>query len=142
MVEEKPLDLQQALIECFNLNEMRQICFELGIDYDDILGNTPTDKSRELILFLHRRNKLHQLVYLCSQKRDHIDWSYLLKAYEKGKNRYSFAKREIVVGSSIFGLIAILLAFIFGGTIATVISFAIGIILIVILILFVVLDDA
>lgn len=49
-------------MERFDLEELRTLAFELGIDYDSLPGEGKAGKVRELILFLDRRGKLGQLL--------------------------------------------------------------------------------
>lgn len=46
------------LIEKFSTAELRTLCFEFKVDYDDIAGETRQEKARELVLYLKRRDKL------------------------------------------------------------------------------------
>jgi Effector-associated domain 7 len=40
----------------FNDSELRTLCFNLGVDYDVLQGSGKSDKARELIIYLDRRN--------------------------------------------------------------------------------------
>lgn len=53
--------LFQILSGTFNNGELRDLCFELGIEYDDLLGETRRDKARELVAFARRRDRLAEL---------------------------------------------------------------------------------
>src|SRR6185503_14426446 len=46
--------LRQILISHFNESELRDLCFDLGIDYEVLGGDDKTDKARELILYFGR----------------------------------------------------------------------------------------
>jgi hypothetical protein len=46
------------LKEKFNLSQLKTLCFEYGVDYDDIPGENKEDKARELILDVRRKEKL------------------------------------------------------------------------------------
>jgi len=48
------------LIEKFSTAELKTLCFEFNVDYDDISGDTKRDKARELILYLKRRDRLNE----------------------------------------------------------------------------------
>ncbi|MCB0368634.1 MAG: hypothetical protein KDD45_04100 [Bdellovibrionales bacterium] len=58
----------------FNLDELRTLCFSLGVDYDDLVGEGKSGKIRELILYCQRKNMLGDLVNQCSQMRPHSLW--------------------------------------------------------------------
>ncbi len=45
-------DLSQFLSDYFNLEEIRTLCFELGVNYENLPGDTRSRKARELIIHL------------------------------------------------------------------------------------------
>ena len=53
--------LVKALEDEFSLEEIRNLCFDLGLDPDNIPGNTKASKARELILYCERRGTVRQL---------------------------------------------------------------------------------
>lgn len=55
---ERQQHLFQVLADSFNNGELRDLCFELGIEYDDLMGETRRDKARELVAFARRRDRL------------------------------------------------------------------------------------
>ena len=64
-----------ALIKTgFNISELNEICFLIGIDEDSIAGNTIEDRSRSLIRYAFRHNQLQQLVNRCKELRPHLNW--------------------------------------------------------------------
>ena len=69
----KMVNFHQKLTAYFTLDELRTLCFELGLDPD----NFPPLKEgfvRELIIYLSHRGTLSQLISLCKKKRPHINW--------------------------------------------------------------------
>ncbi len=54
--------LYEVLDGRFSLEELQALCFELGLDWDDLAGGTRGAKARELIGFLRRRERLDALV--------------------------------------------------------------------------------
>ena len=56
-----PNRILQTLVDNFSLSDLKLICFQLGIDYEEIAGETKTDKARELILFMQRNGRLSEL---------------------------------------------------------------------------------
>jgi hypothetical protein len=50
--------VQYALAQYLDQNELAQLAFELGIDFDDLPGSTKEQKARELALFADRRGGL------------------------------------------------------------------------------------
>ena len=66
--------LRSGLIRYFSLSELHDLCFELGIDFDDLGGASKADKARELISYLDRRGRLPELVRILRQQRPHVAW--------------------------------------------------------------------
>lgn len=69
-------ELLNLIGNSFNLAEIRTLCLELMVDYEDILGDTKTDKVRELILYFYRFNRLPDLVQYCRKKRPNLMWPH------------------------------------------------------------------
>lgn len=63
--------LRQLLLSRFSEEELRNLVFDLGIDWDVLPGGAKGDKIRELILFLERRKALMTLVsYIHTMRPD------------------------------------------------------------------------
>lgn len=65
---------RQKIAKHFNDSELRALCFDMGIDYEDLGGNGKADKIRELIAYCERRNNLAELLDICRQQRPDISW--------------------------------------------------------------------
>ena len=59
-------NLHQALIDHYNLEELRTLCAQLNIPFEDLGGEGRQAKARELILWLERRGRLDELSVLIS----------------------------------------------------------------------------
>ena len=68
------LQIFRKMEPLFNLSELQNLSFELGINFEDINGQNRIDKLRELLTFIERRNRLDELIKKCAEKRPHIDW--------------------------------------------------------------------
>ncbi len=66
-----PRQLQSQLTRLFNAEELRTLCFELNVDYDDLAGESKSGKARELVTYLNRRGRLAELPTLISKLRPH-----------------------------------------------------------------------
>lgn len=66
--------LRQNLVEHFSDSELRDVCFDLSVEYDALAGETKSDKARELISYLDRRDRLEALMALCARLRPAIAW--------------------------------------------------------------------
>lgn len=64
--------LRRALDDGYNDSELRDLCFELGIDYDDLSGDNQSAKARELVSYAMRRNLLARLVEHVMRDRPHL----------------------------------------------------------------------
>ena len=51
-----------ARLQPLSLEEVRTLVFELGIDYDELAGETKTGKLRELLRYVQRQDQLPRLV--------------------------------------------------------------------------------
>jgi formylglycine-generating enzyme required for sulfatase activity len=68
------LRLLQAVSRYFSEEELRTLCYELEIDYDDLPARGKTSKARELIFHCERTRQLGDLIALCQEKRPLVDW--------------------------------------------------------------------
>lgn len=66
--------LRTILETHFNISELQTLCQDLDVVYDQLGGSTLSDKSRELIDFLDRRQRLPELVAVGKVLRPDIDW--------------------------------------------------------------------
>lgn len=64
--------LRQALDDGYNDSELRDLCFDLGIDYDDLPGDNQSAKARELVLYAKRRDLTANLVAHIMKDRPHL----------------------------------------------------------------------
>ncbi|MCA9921714.1 MAG: hypothetical protein KC421_05050 [Anaerolineales bacterium] len=61
--------LLQIIDNLYNLDDFRTLCYELGVDMDNLAGESKIGKARELILSLAREAKLLNLIFKIHQKR-------------------------------------------------------------------------
>jgi hypothetical protein len=61
--------LRQFIHLYFNESELRDLYFELDVDYDSLPGQGKRDKAREIVAFCNRHSKLPDLINLCRQER-------------------------------------------------------------------------
>lgn len=72
--QEDLTELRQVLARCFSEEELRTLCFDLSVDYDDLPAEGRASKARELLLFLVRRDRIPELVEAVKQLRPDIRW--------------------------------------------------------------------
>ncbi len=58
----------------FSLEELKTICFNLGVDPESIPGTTKDSTAREMLLYFRRRDQIDILIEECRQQRPHISW--------------------------------------------------------------------
>jgi formylglycine-generating enzyme required for sulfatase activity len=66
--------LRRNLRTCFDESELRDLCFDIGIDYDSLRGEGKGDKARELVAYLERRGRLSELIEVCEELRPKVPW--------------------------------------------------------------------
>jgi DNA-binding response OmpR family regulator len=66
--------LREQLTQRLSLSEVQSLCFDLGVDYDDLRGETKADKIREFIDYLQRRRSLPELLSRGRELRSDISW--------------------------------------------------------------------
>ena len=84
--------LRRSINKHFNKTEFRNLCFDLSVDYEELGGETLSDKVRELILFLERHHGLDKLLNICAIARPNFDWSMV--------NRLSEPQTPIIISQS------------------------------------------
>jgi len=76
--KEKQVDsakLRQLIIYCFDINELRDLCFDLAVDYDALPGEDKPNKARELVAFFQRPTRsIDELIQVCSRLRPKAPW--------------------------------------------------------------------
>lgn len=84
----EPLDLprlRQAIVESFSLEDLNDLCFELGFDSDEVPTGTLSVRARELVLLFSRRNDLARLLEKLVQLRPHVEWWGLIRSTAAGE---------------------------------------------------------
>ena len=70
----KLINLHSLIEQQFNLDELSNLCFRLGVDYENLEGVTKSRKSQELVKYCERHNQLEQLIKQCLALRPYADW--------------------------------------------------------------------
>ena len=66
--------LRQLLTDYFNETELRNLCFDLDVEYENLSGPTKADKARELVSLLKRSDRIPELLKRCSKLRPNVPW--------------------------------------------------------------------
>lgn len=66
--------LRHVLEQYFNESELHTLCFNLGIDYEQLSGTNKSDKARELVTYAERHGRLSELEMRCRALRPNAEW--------------------------------------------------------------------
>ena len=66
--------LRENLIRYFAGEELRTLCHDLGVDYDDLKGEGKTARARDLIVYLDHRGRISELIEKCIELRPQVHW--------------------------------------------------------------------
>lgn len=64
--------LHQMFIERFSESDLRSLTFYLNIDYEELAGEGVASKARELIQYVERRGRIHDLLEVIQRSRPDI----------------------------------------------------------------------
>jgi hypothetical protein len=71
----QPIDLprlREQIRALFSDSELRDLCMDLGVDFENLPGAAKGDKARELILYMERQARLPDLIRRVIALRPHI----------------------------------------------------------------------
>jgi hypothetical protein len=66
------MQLNRVIADYFTLEDIRTLCFELGIDYEDVPGDSKSDKIRELLIYTYNRGLVSKLAARVQQHRPEV----------------------------------------------------------------------
>lgn len=69
-----PVRLWQVLDEHFTFDELHNLCFALGIDFENIPGDGKKSKARGIVIYCRNRATMEQLVSMVRQERPNLGW--------------------------------------------------------------------
>ena len=75
MSQQTTNSLPEQISQHFSLDELRALCYDLKIEYENVRGETRDAKALSLVTLCTRQGKLDQLVTLCQEKRPFIPWN-------------------------------------------------------------------
>lgn len=64
--------LRRTLTEHFDIEELRTLCFDLGVDFGSLGGEGKIGKVRELVVFMARRGRLEELIWALRRARPNL----------------------------------------------------------------------
>ncbi len=75
----EPTILRRLIVKHFSDSELRDLCFDLTIDYENLPGPTKNDKARELVTYCERFGRTADLFALCRQQRPQVEWRIVMQ---------------------------------------------------------------
>ncbi|MEM8861333.1 MAG: hypothetical protein AAGD96_23670 [Chloroflexota bacterium] len=72
-----PRQLRQTIIQNFDLEELKDICFDLSFNYDDLPGDRLSSKVNALIITAYKMGKLENLHEYLTADRPSVKWPTL-----------------------------------------------------------------
>ncbi|MCA9978867.1 MAG: NACHT domain-containing protein, partial [Anaerolineales bacterium] len=79
-------NLRDLIARHFNLDEQRQLCFDLAIAHEETPGDTPSVKAQSLVEYCLRHNRLPDLGQRCRQLRPDVAWPDVAALAESWQN--------------------------------------------------------
>ena len=76
--------LRQNIVNSFNLDEIRSICLDIVINYEELTGESLSARAGSLVAYCQRRQLLTALISRCVELRMRVDWWDGLDAYRVG----------------------------------------------------------
>ncbi len=66
--------LRDTIIAHFSEPEVRTLCDDIGVEYDDLPAQGRKFKVGELVLLVDRQNRISELVAKCRELRPNVEW--------------------------------------------------------------------
>jgi len=88
--------LHKNISQTFNLDELEQLCFDLGVDHENVPGDNKSAQIRNLLLSLARRKRLQMLVDRLRSHRPHVDWQDVPTDFELPAEMINENIRQVV----------------------------------------------
>jgi len=99
-------ELREKLVQHFNREELRTLCFDLGVQYED-LPDSLEGMARDLVAHCERDVTIPKLLSLCRKRRPNVTWPQWPPLTEKVKSRVPEILRD-PIWQGIGAVIAIL----------------------------------
>lgn len=68
------IELRMIIDSQFNKEELRILCFDLGVDYDNLIGESKAAKIVDLLSYLERSGEVHKAIEALTCSRPDIQW--------------------------------------------------------------------
>jgi len=81
--------LRQNLAKHFSEEEIRTLCFDMGVDYENLPAIGKENKAREFIVYLERCGRLPELVENCRELRPSSSWPTISGPIQPAQTAYT-----------------------------------------------------
>ena len=71
-----PAALRDQINDWFNEDELRLLCFDLIVDYENLAGTTKRSKVQSLVQLCLQQNRVNELLDVCRVYRPALDWTW------------------------------------------------------------------
>ena len=78
--------LRKALMDHFSESDIKSLCFDLTIDYEQLSGENKTEKVISLIAYCDQTDTIPQLIQWCSRHRPNVAWDEIEAAAIQEEN--------------------------------------------------------
>jgi DNA-binding NarL/FixJ family response regulator len=75
--------LRQNLVDFFSEDELRTLCFDMGIDYETLPAAGKDSKARELVAYIERRGLVSKFTAICRNRRPNVSWGDMWEATKR-----------------------------------------------------------
>lgn len=75
--------LRRKITNHFSLGELKVLCHDVMVDYDELAGEEKIEKASNLIGYLARRGRLADLVVVLKEERPKVDWEESIPSPDK-----------------------------------------------------------
>ncbi|MCP4429273.1 MAG: toll/interleukin-1 receptor domain-containing protein, partial [Chloroflexi bacterium] len=78
------VQIRDLIEDTFSLEEFRDLCFRLGVKYDNLRGESLSARILDLVEMMRRQRRLGDLLNFCARLRPNVEWPDLPDAVNLG----------------------------------------------------------
>ena len=75
------VQLKEKINKHFDAGELRELVFDLGLDFDNIPGNIKKARIIALVDHLNNADRIPELISSCQKHRPNVTWTYQAKLF-------------------------------------------------------------
>lgn len=91
-------ELLEEMSRRFDLSDTKALCFDLGIEYQDLVYETRLELLRSLVLYCMRNGKINELQNLCLSYRNKVNWEVVFNNFIV---QYTESQKEMFKNKSV-----------------------------------------